>query len=59
MQNEPSREYAEKRTREHFEHFDEVWNVTLQGSDPEFLEKIEQPNPVFSDLPWNMYEPYV
>jgi 1,4-alpha-glucan branching enzyme len=59
MQNEPSREYAEKRTSDHFEHFDQIWNVTLQGSDPEFLEGIEQTNPVFSDLPWNMYEPYV
>ncbi len=58
MKNEPSREYAEKRTRDHFGNFDRIWSASLQ-SDDEVLDEVEQLNPVFSDLPWNMYEPYV
>jgi 1,4-alpha-glucan branching enzyme len=58
MKNEPSREYAEKRTREHFAHFDRVWAASLHESDSALLDEIDQLNPVFSDLPWNMYEPY-
>ena len=57
MKNEPSREYAEKRTRDHFGNFDRVWAAALQ-SDGGLLDEVEQMNPVFSDLPWNMYEPY-
>lgn len=58
MKNEPSREYAEMRTRDHFRNFDRVWGAALQV-DGAVLDEIEQVNPVFSDLPWNMYEPYV
>jgi len=58
MQNEPSRGYAEKRTREHFSNFDKVWAAALHEGENALLEEIEQANPVFSDLPWNMYEPY-
>ena len=59
MKNEPSREYAERRTREHLERFDRVWSVSAKaeaGSD--LLAEIEEADPVFSDLPWNLYEPY-
>lgn len=59
MKNEPSREYAETRTREHLANFDQVWELTTQPeSDPSVLEEIETRNPVFSDLPWNLFEPY-
>jgi 1,4-alpha-glucan branching enzyme len=58
MKNEPSREYAEKRTREHLANFDAVWSAALHEGEEAVLEEIEQANPVFSDLPWNMYEPY-
>ena len=58
MKNEPSREYAEKRTRDHFANFDRVWAASLHEGAGALLDEIEQENPVFPDLPWNMYEPY-
>ncbi|MEX2578523.1 MAG: 1,4-alpha-glucan branching protein domain-containing protein [Verrucomicrobiales bacterium] len=59
MKNEPSRGYAESRTREHLENFDKVWALTAKGEDEEgLLDEIEEKNPIFPDLPWNLYEPY-
>ena len=58
MKNEPSRDYAEKRTRDHLAHFDRVWSVATRGDGAEALDEVEEADPVFSDLPWNLYEPY-
>jgi len=59
MRNDPSRDYAEERVRGHFERFDEAWRlVTENGADPARLEEIEAVNPLFVDLPWNVFEPY-
>lgn len=58
MRNEPSRAYAEERTRHHLENFDRIWEITTKKEDDGRLAKIEEENPVFSDLPWNMFEPY-
>jgi 1,4-alpha-glucan branching enzyme len=58
MRNEPSREYAEKRARQHFENFDRVRGISTHSGDDGVLDEIEEANPVFPDLPWNMYEPY-
>lgn len=58
MRNEPSRGYAEERCREHFRNFDRIWEVTTRTEDDGRLAEIETANPIFSDLPWNLYEPY-
>lgn len=58
MRNEPSREYAEGRTREHLADFDRIWAVTTETSDDGLLEEIEKKNPIFPDLPWNLFEAY-
>jgi len=58
LKNEPSREYAEKRTREHLDNFDKVWAVTPKSSGVDVLNEIEDKNPIFPDLPWNLFEPY-
>ncbi len=58
MRNEPSRGYAEGRTRQHLDNFDRIWGVATKATDDGRLAEIEAENPVFSDLPWNMYEPY-
>ncbi|MEM9280671.1 MAG: 1,4-alpha-glucan branching protein domain-containing protein [Verrucomicrobiota bacterium] len=58
MNNEPSREYAEKRTREHFDWFDRLWVLATKAEDNGELVKIEPLNPVFSDLPWDIFEPH-
>lgn len=58
MMNEPSREYAERRTNEHLENFDRVWAVTPRSVGKEVLDEIEDKNPIFPDLPWNLFEPY-
>lgn len=57
MRNEPSREYAEKRTRGHLANFDRAW-VAATAGDTASLDEIEGANPLFPDLPWNMFEPY-
>lgn len=59
MKNEASRSYAERRTREHLERFDRVWAVVAHEGDEGLLAEIDEADPVFSDLPWNLYEPYV
>ena len=58
MRNEPSRDYAEGRTRQHLDNFDRIWEITTRPGDDGRLAKIEQQNPVFNDLPWNMFEPF-
>lgn len=58
LRNEPSREYAEKRVREHFALFDKVWGAVTLDEPVAILEEVEEANPVFADLPWNLYEPY-
>lgn len=59
MKNEASRDYATRRTREHLAHFDRVWTVAARGNGGgEILDEVEEADPVFSDLPWNLYEPY-
>lgn len=59
MQNEPSMEYAEARTRGHLENFDRIWGCTMDLSKANVLDEIEELNPIFPDLPWNIFEPYV
>lgn len=60
MKNEPSREYAESRTRGHLANFDQIWAIATRSDvDSTVLDEIEGKNPVFPDLPWNIYEPYV
>ena len=58
MRNEPSRGYAESRARKHLDNFDRVWDVTTKPDDVGILDEIEPENPIFPDLPWNMFEPY-
>lgn len=58
MKNEASRDYAERRTREHLGRFDRVWSVATRVEAGAILDEIEEADPVFSDLPWNLYEPY-
>ncbi len=58
MLNEASRDYAEGRTNGHLENFDRVWNLMTQGGNDEELSDIEAMNPIFADLPWNLFEPY-
>lgn len=58
MKNEASREYAEKRMRGHFANFDRAWSVTLKTDAGAILDELEQGDPIFTDLPWNLYEPY-
>ena len=58
MNNEPSREYAEKRTNDHFKNFDRIWALTAKSSDEGEFDEIEPLNPIYSDLPWNLFEPY-
>ena len=58
MNNEPSREYAEKRTNDHFKNFDRIRALALKSSDEGEFDEIEQLNPIYSDLPWNLFEPY-
>ena len=59
MKNEPSREYAETRTRQHLENFDQVWGLTTQMEiKAGRLDEFDSLNPVFSGLPWNLFEPY-
>jgi 1,4-alpha-glucan branching enzyme len=57
MNNEPSREYAEKRTRDHFANFDRIWVLTTKSSDDGEFDEIDPLNPIYSDLPWNLFEP--
>src|SRR5690606_31851249 len=59
MKHEASRDYAERRTREHLDRFDRVWAVVTHEGGEALLDEIEEADPVFSDLPWNLYEPYV
>jgi hypothetical protein len=35
-----------------------TWAASLHEGAGALLDEIEQENPVFPDLPWNMYEPY-
>lgn len=59
MKNEASREYAESRTRQHLANFDQVWALATQpGTEPGALDELDSVNPIFSDLPWNLFEPY-
>lgn len=58
LNNEPSRPYAEKRVREHLGNFDRVRELAAGTGDEGELDEIEQKNPIFPDLPWNMFEPY-
>ncbi|MBP83414.1 MAG: glycoside hydrolase [Verrucomicrobiales bacterium] len=58
MNNEPSREYAEKRTRDHFANFDRIWVLTTKSSDDGEFDEVDPLNPIYSDLPWNLFEPY-
>lgn len=58
MLNEPSREYSEKRTRKHLQNFDDIWFLITNGGEMSDLVAIDAENPIFSDLPWNLYEPY-
>jgi len=58
MNNEPSRPYAKKRTRQHLDNFDRVWAVVTRTDNRETLDEIDNRNPIFPDLPWNIYEPY-
>ncbi len=58
MKNEASRDYAERRMRSHFENFDKTWSVALRPDAGAIVDEVEQASPIFSDLPWNLYEPY-
>mgnify|MGYP003634762397 CR=1 FL=1 len=58
MNNEPSREYAKNRTDGHFKSFDRIWEVSARTTDDGLFEEIEPLNPIFSDLPWNLFEHY-
>ncbi len=58
MKNEASRDYAERRTREHLERFDRVRAVLMDANQGAVLDEIDEASPIFSDLPWNLYEPY-
>jgi predicted glycosyl hydrolase (DUF1957 family) len=58
MRNEASRDYAGRRTREHLERFDRVWTVAARVDAGDLLDQIDEADPVFTDLPWNLYEPY-
>lgn len=58
MRNEASRDYAERRTREHLERFDRVWAVAARVDAGDVLDQIDEADPVFTDLPWNLFEPY-
>ncbi len=57
MKNEPSREYAVKRTRQHLDNFDRIWAASTNEDATSILDDVEQANPMFTDLPWNIYEP--
>jgi len=63
MRNDPSRDYAEERVRAHFDLFDQVWrllNTNHSNGDSEGrLDEIEDADPIFNDLPWNVFEPYL
>lgn len=58
MRNEASRGYAERRAREHLARFDRVWEVSARTVADGILDEIDEADPVFVDLPWNLYEPY-
>ncbi len=57
MKNEPSREYATRRTEQHFANFDRIWSASTHEDSSSVLDEVEQANPMFKDLPWNIYEP--
>lgn len=57
MRVEPSREYAEKRAREHLADFDRIREILTSGDDGR-LDEIAEKHPVFPDLPWNLFEAY-
>ncbi len=59
MKNEASRHYAERRTREHLDRFDRLRSVATREDDGGVFDEIEESDPSFADLPWNLYEPYV
>ena len=48
MRNDPSREYAENRTREHLANFDEAWRLCTSLSGEERLAELEEKNAHFS-----------
>lgn len=57
--NEASYEYAENRVREHLARFDRIRALsTLDGVQDDLLQEEMDPETAFSDLPWNLYEPY-
>lgn len=58
MKNAASRAYAERRTREHLDRFDRLRAVAMREGDAAVLDEIEASDPAFSDLPWNLFEPY-
>lgn len=58
LRTPPSRDYAEKRIRDHLANFDRLWNLSMENDPESVLESVEQAYPVFPDLPWNLYEPY-
>ena len=58
MRNEPSRGYAERRIREHLDRFDRLRAASMREEDAAFLDEVEVSDPAFSDLPWNLFEPY-
>ena len=58
MLNEASKTYAEGRTNGHLENFDRVWGIMTKEENDEELAEIEAMNPIFADLPWNLFEPY-
>lgn len=59
MKNEASREYAERRIRGHLDRFDKVWTFSAATEGGSALDEIEESDPIFTDLPWNLYEAYV
>jgi len=56
MRSEASRTYAECRFRQHLENFDEAGRVAAGLISEKELESLVETDPIFPDLPWNIFE---
>ncbi len=57
MRNNAARPYAKKRTEDHFQNFDDIWQLFSGKPGSERLAEIEKQNPIFENLNWDAYLP--
>ncbi|MEO0414745.1 MAG: 1,4-alpha-glucan branching protein domain-containing protein [Verrucomicrobiota bacterium] len=57
MNNEASADFAKGKVQKHLDAFDQIWEVCTSFGDLSAVEPLKAENPIFNDLPWDMYEP--